>query len=220
MANYTVPIVLQVLGCDASHQPDLSAQLQSLGSSPAVVLLCTRIDSSITGSAAGLAAELQQLCEAHSAVAALNKRQITLYAPRPDAADILQQRRLLQAANTDVGTCGQLCQVSGGTLSWLRIYRICAALTGGSWLCVDSVTDKLTACNAGVGAPGLIHNAFAGTLLALATSVYSTCPVVHRLGLRDHLSDSMLPSVVDVDPSQVAGGNFGGAPYGSSCLLW
>eukprot|EP00878_Enallax_costatus_P001436 GHUV01001586.1.p1 GENE.GHUV01001586.1~~GHUV01001586.1.p1 ORF type:complete len:303 (+),score=87.22 GHUV01001586.1:161-1069(+) len=132
-----------VLGCDEAQQEDLSSQLQHLGSDPAVVVLCTSIDSSITGSAEGLAAELQQLQAAHNAVAALNKPQITVYAPRPDAAAVVQRRRLLQAANADVGTCGELCQTQ---VKWLEgiLAALIMAIAAFSGMCCLYMLDTPT----------------------------------------------------------------------------
>ena len=58
-----------------------------------------------------MAAEVQQLQDAHDRVAALGKRHVTVYASVPEAAASLPARRQLQGVQADVGTCDQLCQV-------------------------------------------------------------------------------------------------------------
>lgn len=75
--------------------------------------MCTSVQAASAGTPESVAAELQQVQEAHDAIAALNKRQVTVYAVRPDAGRIQKQRRRLQASNADIGVCGQLCQVGG-----------------------------------------------------------------------------------------------------------
>lgn len=101
----------QVVGCSEQSYRSLDEAVQELGGGPAVVILCTQVDSSVAGSPAGIEEELQQLLQAHNAVAGRSKRQITMYASRPNSPHTLQQRRLMQAADGDVGVCGQLCQV-------------------------------------------------------------------------------------------------------------
>eukprot|EP00879_Flechtneria_rotunda_P023177 GHRR01024503.1.p1 GENE.GHRR01024503.1~~GHRR01024503.1.p1 ORF type:complete len:288 (+),score=78.80 GHRR01024503.1:137-1000(+) len=107
----------QVIGCGGHLESAvLSATLQQLGEEPTVLMVCTSIAAESTGTPEGLAVELQQLQDAHAAVAALGKRQITVYAVQPHAAST-QQRRVLQASNADVGICGPLCQTQ---VKWLE----------------------------------------------------------------------------------------------------
>jgi hypothetical protein len=103
---------LQVIGCDGSSEQSIASALQAEADAPHVIITCTQVQEGSSGTPQGVAAELQQLQEAHDAVAAFNKRQLTVYAVQPDASGIVQQRRLLQSANADVGVCGQLCRVS------------------------------------------------------------------------------------------------------------
>jgi hypothetical protein len=114
-----------VVGCDGSQggQQALADALQGLGSGPAVVVLCTASTSAeaAAGTPEAVQAELQQVQDAHAAVAALGRRQTTVYAVTPDA-DALPplQRRQLQGVAGDAGACGQLCQVG----SWVGV--VCA----------------------------------------------------------------------------------------------
>lgn len=90
----------------------IESALQAVGDEPHVIITCIQVQEGSAGTPQAVAAELQQLQEAHDAVAALNKRQLTVYAVQPDASALVQQRRRLQSSNADVGVCGQLCQVS------------------------------------------------------------------------------------------------------------
>lgn len=75
-------------------------------------MLCTQPPSlGLAGTPEAVAAELQQVQEAHNTVAQMGKRQLTIYAAVPEAAEVAQARRRLQGVQADVGTCGQLCQV-------------------------------------------------------------------------------------------------------------
>jgi hypothetical protein len=77
-----------------------------------VVVLCTNVPADLAGTPEGVKLELQQLQEAHSAATALNKRQLNVFAVRPDPRFQAQQGgRHLQAVTADVGSCGLLCQV-------------------------------------------------------------------------------------------------------------
>lgn len=99
-----------MVGCAASDQQDAEAAIGDLGDAPGLIIVCTKVPAETVGTPEGLAAELKQVQQAHNAVAAHGKRQLTVYALRPDAGTVVQRRRL-QAPNADVGVCGQLCQV-------------------------------------------------------------------------------------------------------------
>lgn len=100
------------MGCGENSHHSLEEAVQQLRAGSALLIYCTKMDNTIAGSPDGVAEELRQLQEAHLAVAARSDRQITVYASRPNISDSMQQRRLMQASNADVGICGQLCQVS------------------------------------------------------------------------------------------------------------
>lgn len=77
------------------------------------MVLCTQ-QSAQSGSPEAVAAELQQLQEAHDKVAKLlggDRHQLTIYAAVPDAAMSAPAGRQLLGAQADATTCGQLCQV-------------------------------------------------------------------------------------------------------------
>lgn len=110
-------LLAQVVKCHGMS--GLTEALEQDLSSPTVLLMHTQLEEGVGGTPAGLQAELQQVQAAHQAVAGLNKKQLTLYGVVPEAATLVQQRRLLANVQADVGTCGQLCQVS----SWGRTRR-------------------------------------------------------------------------------------------------
>lgn len=107
-------LLVQVVGCDRAgeRQHTLNSALLEASGRTSVVVLCTKVPADVAGTPEGVKLELQQLQEAHSAAAALNKRQLNVYAVRPDSRFLAQQRRRhLQALTADVGGCGPLCQV-------------------------------------------------------------------------------------------------------------
>ncbi|WIA08963.1 hypothetical protein OEZ85_008378 [Tetradesmus obliquus] len=106
-----------VVGCEGGSEQSIESALQAVGEEPHVIITCTQVQEGSAGTPQAVAAELQQLQEAHDAVAALNKRQLTVYAVQPDASALVQQRRRLQSSNADVGVCGQLCQTQ---VKWLE----------------------------------------------------------------------------------------------------
>eukprot|EP00882_Tetradesmus_deserticola_P016832 GHRQ01018001.1.p2 GENE.GHRQ01018001.1~~GHRQ01018001.1.p2 ORF type:complete len:225 (+),score=93.09 GHRQ01018001.1:530-1204(+) len=106
-----------VVGCDGARQQSVASALQAAEDQPRIIFTCTQVPEASAGTPQGVAAELQQLREAHNVVAALNKRQLTVYAVQPDARAVMQQRRRLQSSNADVGVCGQLCQTQ---VKWLE----------------------------------------------------------------------------------------------------
>lgn len=106
---------LQVVGCGAESSQGLQAvqaALQQVGSEPTVVVMCTAKGSAAAGTPAAIAAEVQQVVDAHAVVAALHKKAAVVYASTPDAEALPAPRRQLLGA--DVGVCGQLCQVGAG----------------------------------------------------------------------------------------------------------
>ncbi|KAF6266783.1 hypothetical protein COO60DRAFT_1697254 [Scenedesmus sp. NREL 46B-D3] len=105
-----------VVGCDGTGH-SIAATIQAAGNEPRIIFTCTQVQDTSSGTPQGVAAELQQLQEAHDAVAALNKRQLTVYAVQPDASTAVQQRRRLQASSADVHVCGQLCRTQ---VKWLE----------------------------------------------------------------------------------------------------
>jgi hypothetical protein len=102
--------LVQVVKCHGMS--GLTEALEQDLSAPTVLLMHTQLDEGVGGTPAGLQTELQQVQAAHKAVAGLGKKQLTLYGVVPEAATLVQQRRLLANVQADVGTCGQLCQVS------------------------------------------------------------------------------------------------------------
>lgn len=111
---------VQVVGCAAADQQDAEAAVQELGDGPGLIIVCTKVPAESAGTPEGVAAELQQVQHAHNAVAAHSKRQLTVYALRPDASTVVHRRRL-QASNADVGVCGQLCQVGPAEVTMMRL---------------------------------------------------------------------------------------------------
>jgi hypothetical protein len=118
---------VQVVGCDGTGEQSIASAVQSAGEAARIILACTQVPEASSGTPQGVAAELQQLQEAHDAVAAFNKRQLTVYAVQPDASAIVQQRRLLQSSNADVGVCGQLCRVSDWPAMSVAVRRCCGS---------------------------------------------------------------------------------------------
>lgn len=108
-----------MVGCEGGSEQSIESALQAVGEEPHVIITCTQVQEGSAGTPQAVAAELQQLQEAHDAVAALNKRQLTVYAVQPDASALVQQRRRLQSSNADVRVCGQLCQVSAPHMGFL-----------------------------------------------------------------------------------------------------
>ena len=105
--------VLQVVGCLTGSGSSLEEVLAEHTHSPHMVVLCTQPPSpSASGSPQAVAAELLQVQEAHDRLAQLGKRHVTIYAAVPDGAGAVPTHRQLQSVQADVGTCGQLCQVS------------------------------------------------------------------------------------------------------------
>jgi len=91
----------------------LDEALQNLQGKPHLVVLCTQPGSPLDpGSQEAVEAELQQVKAAHDKAAALGKPQLTVYAAVPDASLSQPAMRQLLGVSADVGTCGQLCQVS------------------------------------------------------------------------------------------------------------
>eukprot|EP00775_Hariotina_reticulata_P010297 gene10297-10456_t len=135
-----------VVGCGGAgeRQHTLSSALQEASGRTSVVVLCTKVPADVAGTPEGVKLELQQLQEAHSAAAALNKRQINVYAVRPDSRFLAQQRRRhLQALTADVGSCGPLCQTQ---VKWLEgilagLVLVVAAFSG---LCCLYMLDTPT----------------------------------------------------------------------------
>jgi predicted GNAT family acetyltransferase len=109
----------QVVGCDGAGEQRIATAVQAAGGAARIIFACTQVPEASSGTPQGAAAELQQLQEAHDAVAAFNKRQLTVYAVQPDASAIVQRRRL-QSSNADVGVCGQLCRVSSQQICQLQ----------------------------------------------------------------------------------------------------
>jgi hypothetical protein len=102
----------QVVGCSEGDVSSLHEALQAKQQGTHLVVLCTETPKpNQAGTPEAVAAELQQVQEAHDTVAQTGKRQLTIYAAVPEAAEVAQARRRLQGVQADVGTCGQLCQV-------------------------------------------------------------------------------------------------------------
>jgi hypothetical protein len=111
----------QVVGCTADSSDSLDSVLKGQQQGPHLVVLCTTPPSpAAAGTPEAVAAELQQLQQAHEKVAQLGKRQLTVYAAVPGASDGVAMQRQLRSVQADVGTCGQLCQVCS---CLLRIWR-------------------------------------------------------------------------------------------------
>jgi hypothetical protein len=149
-----------VVGCDGGTEQSVASAVQAVGDEPHVIITCTQVQEGSSGTPQGVAAELQQLQETHDAVAALNKRQLTVYAVEPDASAVVQQRRRLQSSNADVGVCGQLCRVSAQHMAqcspaacWLWASCVYSQLWGRLQLLCSS--RSLAWCHAvGAGAAG------------------------------------------------------------------
>lgn len=102
----------QVVGCAADSSDSLDSALKAQQQGPHMVVLCTTPPSlTAAGTPEAVAAELQQLQQAHDKVAQLGKRQLTVYAAVPEASAGVPVQRQLRSLQADVGTCGQLCQV-------------------------------------------------------------------------------------------------------------
>lgn len=102
----------QVVGCSADSSDSLDSALRAQQQKPHLVVLCTTPPSpTAAGTPEAVAAELQQLQQAHDKVAQLGKRQLTVYAAVPEASAGVPLQRQLRSVQADVGTCGQLCQV-------------------------------------------------------------------------------------------------------------
>lgn len=107
----------------------LTEALEQDLSAPTVLLMHTQLEEGVGGTPAGLQTELHQVQAAHKAVAGLGKKQLTLYGVVPEAATLVQQRRLLANVQADVGTCGQLCQTQ---VKWLEGIMALGILTFAS----------------------------------------------------------------------------------------
>ncbi len=90
-------------------------------SGPRVLMISAHVDSTLSGSAEGLSAELQQLLTVAEALEALEQRFMFVYATKAAAAaPSSPKRRVLQSGSakpmyTGFGPyqeCGQLCRVS------------------------------------------------------------------------------------------------------------
>jgi hypothetical protein len=195
----------QVVGCaaDSSDSLDLAIKAQQQGAH--LVILCTTPPSpAAAGTPDAVAAELQQLQQAHDKVAQLGMRQLTVYAAVPEASAGMPMQRQLRSVQADVGTCGQLCQVSGSLLlGWCQ-----------------SIAQRLSTCLVLLS----LRSGAAKCLLACPRLYWMNCTnrsgglswqtvVVLRSGMTGRMHCSALIQllcwVVDVlvlpaDPSQVA----------------
>lgn len=155
---------VQVVGCGGpTGQQALADALQARGGSslPAVVVLCTNTGGAAAGTPEAAAAELQQVADAHAAVAVLGRRQVTVYAVAPDTDALLPQQRR-QLLKADVGTCDALCQVWRATPARGRVSVTVCVHTPPTLVCMlplhcQTPCKHTDAGQVAGGYPGRLH---------------------------------------------------------------
>lgn len=104
---------MQSAGCGGEHgSHQLLDIISSADDGSLVVLVCTQVDPAISGTTAGIQAELQQLQQAHAAVAGTKKKHTTVYAVKPHLPAVQARQLMSRQLQADYTTCDDLCQVT------------------------------------------------------------------------------------------------------------